>query len=158
IFGGRFKGERVSNYRATAKNIGYDAAFIDRYFSGVDEPEFLPPLEYALPVGSPPDKEGWMEGQRILKEEGLYSASIDGIPGEATMSALLAYILPLEQILIDRAEQAARRAEQASFQTVTSNQPRYGKLPVRGFFGEVWNEQIGGYGRHGEFGTYDIFK
>ena len=111
IFGGRFNAERVSTYRKAARNIGYDHAFIDRFFPGVDEPEFLPPLEYALPVGRPADMEGWMAVQRILKDEGLYSAGIDGRPGQGTMSALLAYLAPLETLMAERSEQAAYRAE-----------------------------------------------
>ncbi|QIB34662.1 ankyrin repeat domain-containing protein [Ancylobacter pratisalsi] len=96
-------------YRQIARNIGYDPRFIDAHFPGADPPPSLPALEYDLPFSIASDREGWMKAQKVLRDAGLYRGAIDGAPGEETLAALLAYVAPLEKLLADRGEQAARR-------------------------------------------------
>ncbi|WIY52425.1 peptidoglycan-binding domain-containing protein [Devosia sp. YIM 151766] len=81
---------------------------------GTSAPEFLPPLEYDLPFGMPADRNGWRQVQQKLQAAGFYDAAIDGIPGEKTHAALLAYMENLEQSLVDRGIEAIRRGKKAA--------------------------------------------
>ncbi|MBU2980232.1 ankyrin repeat domain-containing protein [Lentibacter algarum] len=74
----------------------------------------LPPLDYALPTNTPETLEGWKTVQRVLAAKGLYKGSVDGKPGPNTYRALLAYIEPLAQDILERTETASTR----SFETL----------------------------------------
>lgn len=142
VFDGKLPEERIPLYRMAALNIGMSGVIVDNHFPAERQVEFLPPLEYDLPYGIASDRDGWMQVQRILQAEGLYSGAIDGVPGPQTFSALIAYVAPLEQILVDRGAEATRRARQREYQTADGEGRRYGEGQF--FTGEMGS--IVGYG------------
>jgi len=131
-------------YRQIARNIGYDPRFIDAHFPGDDPPPFLPALEYELPFGIASDREGWIKVQAVLRDAGLYRGAIDGVPGDQTLTALLAYVVPLEKLLADRDEQAVRRA--AGRTATETAGPGYGETLLA--IGEVSGPLPAGYIRN----------
>ncbi|MCJ8141530.1 ankyrin repeat domain-containing protein [Ancylobacter sp. A5.8] len=141
---GELTDDQRQRYRRIARNIGYDPRFIDAHFPGADPPRFLPVLEYDLPFGIASDGEGWREAQKVLRDTGLYRGAIDGTPGEETLAALLAYVAPLEKVLADRGEQAARRGTGGTREEKAG--PGYGETVL--IIGEVNGRLPVGYMRN----------
>lgn len=83
----------------------------------------LPELEFSLPMTAPTDgitEDHWRKIQRILRDEGLYSGPVDGIPGTGTFDGIYAYILGIAPLIVERGQHAYRLAEQGT--------PGYGQM------------------------------
>lgn len=86
----------------------------DETFHKASARQFLPPLEYGLPVGLASDRLGWVEVQHILQSRGLMEVDLNGAPDAATLKALRVYLDPLAERLVARVELAEARAMRAS--------------------------------------------
>jgi hypothetical protein len=129
---------------------------------------FLPALEYTLPVGPVGDRHGWSEVQRVLKANGANHLRPTGLPDNETLRALLAYVHPLMQRLMERAQLAERRALDEEHRSRPSkNVARYGnwsQTPTEGHYsGEMDFSREGepapiGYVRVSGSGWPDVFE
>lgn len=73
---------------------------------------FLPPLEYDLPAGQGAGSSGWMRVQQALRDAVGTDLALTGRPDDETLKALVAYLMPVAQLLRERAVEARRRAEE----------------------------------------------
>ena len=159
VYGKEWDEARGARYDKAAWELGYASFNAELYFNsgvggyvivlpdGPDYPRrpdwFLPELEYELPVGPAGDAEGWRTVQRVLQEQDrLYDGPIDGTPNEGTMKALLAYMVPLADLLVARVDEAERRAgEEKDLPQSPGKESRYGaweETPTQGhYIGEM---------------------
>lgn len=87
---------------------------MDVHLSDAPSRQFLPPLEYDLPVGPAHDMFGWIEVQHILQSRGYEEVELSGSPDVATLEALTDYLTPLAEKLVARVETAETIAKRES--------------------------------------------
>ncbi|WP_298835871.1 ankyrin repeat domain-containing protein [uncultured Roseobacter sp.] len=96
-------------------DTGVRLSVVDDLFPQVVQP--LPPLEYELRMDRPtggPKPVHWKRIQSTLKAEGLYDGKIDGLPGKGTYDGILAYVMGIAPLVVERAEYAYHRSRDDS--------------------------------------------